>query len=102
DSGAPLTGVREHDEPDFEALNPLGFPIIPEFSHMRRARSDNPRELFYRRVYNYDLPPNSADQISDAGLIFTTFQHDVATQFTPIQQRLAEVDLLNVWTTPIG
>lgn len=26
----------------------------------------------------------------------------VAAQFVPIQRRLAELDLLNEWTTPIG
>lgn len=101
DSGAPLTGVLETDEPDFDAVTPIGFPVIAEYSHIRRARSDNPRQRIFRRSYNYDLPPADGT-VSNAGLIFTSFQADVDEQFTPIQQRLDELDLLNEWTTPIG
>ena len=36
------------------------------------------------------------------GLIFASYQADLAAQFLPIQARLAEFDLLNFWTTPIG
>lgn len=102
DTGAPLTGRREHDEPDFTATNAVGFPVIADFAHIRRARSENPNEAFYRRVYNYELPPEQPNAISSSGLIFTGYQHNVDTQFTPIQRRLAELDLLNEWTTPIG
>ncbi|MGO2819128.1 MAG: Dyp-type peroxidase, partial [Brevibacterium aurantiacum] len=35
-------------------------------------------------------------------LLFASFQADIERQFLPIQRRLAEVDLLNEWTTPIG
>ena len=101
DTGAPLTGTREHDEPDFAAVTPIGFPVIPEFSHMRRARSDSAEERIFRRSYNYDDTPLPG-QISNAGLIFASFQADVARQFIPIQRRLDELDLLNQWTTPIG
>jgi len=101
DSGAPLTGVLETDEPDFDALTPIGFPVIAEYSHIRRARSDNPRQRILRRSYNYDLPPADGT-VSNAGLIFTSFQADVDEQFTPIQQRLDELDLLNEWITHIG
>ncbi len=100
-SGAPLTGHAEHDEPDFDAKTPLGFPVIPEFSHMRRSRPDDPAQRIFRRAYNYDVPP-AAGGVSDSGLIFVSFQADVDRQFVPIQQRLDELDLLNEWTTPIG
>lgn len=100
-NGAPLTGTEEFDAPDFEAKTALGFPVIPEFSHIRRARGDNPRERIFRRSYNYDIPPSGAD-VSDSGLIFIAFQADVDRQFVPIQRRLDELDLLNEWTVPIG
>lgn len=100
-NGAPLTGTREHDEPNFEAVTAIGFPVIPKFSHMRRARSDNPNERIFRRSYNYDDTP-AGEQVSNSGLIFASYQADVATQFVPIQRRLDELDLLNQWTTPIG
>lgn len=100
-NGAPLTGTAEFDEPDFDAKTAIGFSLIPEFSHMRRARSENTSERIFRRGYNYDEAPTGG-QISDSGLIFVSFQADVERQFTPIQRRLDELDLLNEWTTPIG
>lgn len=100
-SGAPLTGTLEHDEPDFEATTPVGFPVIPEFAHVRRARSDDTHERIFRRGYNYDVEATDGG-LSDSGLIFTSFQHDVGSQFLPIQRRLDELDLLNEWITPIG
>ncbi|WP_445155691.1 Dyp-type peroxidase [Arthrobacter sp. Hor0625] len=100
-NGAPLTGSHEHDEPDFAALSPHGFPVIPDVSHLRRARPDDPSQRIFRRAYNYDAVPG-AGGVSDSGLIFVSFQADVARQFTPIQQRLAEADMLNLWTTPVG
>lgn len=100
-NGAPLTGANEHDEPDFDAKTPVGFPVIPEFSHMRRSRPDDARQRIFRRGYNYDERPGGG-QVSDSGLIFVSFQADVDTQFVPIQRRLDELDLLNEWTTPIG
>ena len=97
-NGAPLTGLTETDEPDFEAKTSIGFPVIPEFSHVRRARGD---ETIFRRGYNYDDHPVGG-AVSNSGLIFVSFQADVDAQFVPIQQRLADLDLLNEWTTPIG
>ncbi len=38
----------------------------------------------------------------DVGLLFVAYAADITTQFVPIQQRLAENDLFNTWTTPIG
>ncbi|KTR93704.1 peroxidase [Microbacterium testaceum] len=100
-TGAPLTGTDEFDEPDFEAKDAIGFPVIPEFSHLRRSRSDDPSQRIFRRGYNYDQTP-PAGEVSDAGLVFVSFQADVDGQFVPIQQRLDQLDLLNQWTTPIG
>ena len=102
DTGAPLTGTNEHDEPDFAATNAAGFPVIASFAHMRRARSDNPRERIVRRGYNYETPATGGDALSDTGLVFAAFQADVTAQYVPLQRRLDELDLLNKWTTPIG
>lgn len=99
--GAPLTGKREHDEPDLEARDELGLEKIASFAHIRRARSDDPDERFLRRSYNYDQAP-AAGTMSDSGQVFVSFQADVEAQFLPIQRRLDELDLLNQWTTPIG
>ncbi|MCP2267253.1 Dyp-type peroxidase [Promicromonospora thailandica] len=99
-NGAPLTGREEHDEPDFEATTAIGFPVIPEFSHVRRARGE-PHERIFRRSYNYDDRPVGA-AISRSGLIFVSFQADVDRQFVPVQRRLDRLDLLNEWTIPVG
>lgn len=100
-NGAPLTGTGEFDEPDFEAKTPIGFPVIPDFSHMKRARTDDPSQRIFRRGFNYDERPAGAS-VSESGLLFVSFQADVDAQFVPIQQRLSDLDLLNEWTTPIG
>ncbi|GAB3601316.1 Dyp-type peroxidase [Microbacterium tumbae] len=99
-NGAPLTGVEEFDEPDFEATTPIGFPVIPQFAHIRRARGGGSEKIF-RRAYNYDERPGGAS-VSESGLLFVSFQADVERQFVPMQRRLDELDLLNEWTTPIG
>ena len=50
----------------------------------------------HRRGDDYDDGPE------EAGLIFVAYMADPDTQFVPIQRRLSELDVLNVWTTPIG
>ncbi|MEC5179163.1 Dyp-type peroxidase [Arthrobacter sp. CG_A4] len=100
-TGAPLTGTNEHDEPDFAAVSKLGFPVISDVSHLRRARPEDSSQRIFRRAYNYDAAPG-AGEVSHSGLIFVSYQADVDKQFTPIQRRLDELDMLNQWTTPIG
>ena len=99
DTGAPLTGKNEHDEPDFDATNDLGFTVIPPKSHIRRAQLEDGRQIF-RRAYNYD-DQVSADGTSDTGLIFASYQKDIAT-FADIQAQLDNGDMLNDWVTAIG
>jgi len=100
-SGAPLSGTAERDEPDFTALDASGLPMIPDFSHVTRAHVTDSALKILRRPYNYDGAPNALGH-PDAGLIFAAYQRDIARQFVPIQQRLADKDLLNEWITPIG
>lgn len=52
-----------------------------------------------RRPYNYD---DSGPGGAQMGQICMSFQADLAAQFVPVQQRLADSDLLNEWTTPVG
>ena len=101
DNGAPLTGRVETDRPDFTATNQIGFPVISEFAHIRRAFVEDDRLRIFRRPYNFD-DGLGADGRPDAGLIFAAYQADAARQFTPIQRKLDEADLLNAWVTPIG
>jgi dye decolorizing peroxidase len=96
DNGSPLTGAAERDVPDLEALGPDGLPVIPSFAHIRLSAPRDGVARMLRRGYSYDDGPG------DAGLLFAAYQADIATQFLPVQQRLAERDLLNRWTTPVG
>ena len=100
DTGAPLTGQHETDEPDL-AASVNGIPVIPPNSHIALARHHHDTEQFLRRPYNYDDSP-AGDQTTDSGLIFAAYQRDPATQFVPVQQRLAAADALNRWVTTIG
>lgn len=100
-NGAPLTGTVEHDEPDLAALDATGLPAIADFAHLRVARGDGPALQILRRPYNFDDSPGP-DGGSDLGLLFCAYQADVTAQFVPMQRRLADGDLLNQWTTPVG
>ncbi|XVQ14668.1 Dyp-type peroxidase [Spirillospora sp. CA-255316] len=99
--GSPLTGRAEHDEPDLDAVDARGLPVISEVAHVRLARTADPSQRMLRRAYNYDEEV-SADGVSDSGLLFASYQADIDRQFTPVQRRLAKDDQLNLWTTPIG
>ena len=68
---------------------------------MRRARTDNPAEKFLRRPLSYDAGIR-ADGTSNVGLLFAAYMANIEKQYLPVQQRLADLDLLNTWTTPIG
>jgi dye decolorizing peroxidase len=109
-SGAPLTSPADAPSTaaaDLDAKTPLGFHVIDDGSHLRRARGDN-KEKILRRPYSYDDAPEvdpttgRMSGLSNTGLIFVAYQADPMTQFAPMQARLAEKDLLNLWTTPIG
>ncbi len=99
-TGAPLSGGGEHDEPDLTATDSSGLPLIPQFSHIARAASTGRGDRFLRRSYNYD--EGITDGVVDQGLLFAAYQADLTRQYLPVQTRLAEQDLLNEWTVPIG
>ncbi|HSO65373.1 MAG TPA: Dyp-type peroxidase [Ornithinibacter sp.] len=101
DTGAPVTGTRLEDAADLEAVDELGFHRIDDAAHLRRAHAAAPHERFLRRPYSYDDPPEGGGT-SSSGLVFIAFQADPVRQFLPVQRRLAEADLLNIWTTPVG
>ncbi|OBI73354.1 Dyp-type peroxidase [Mycobacterium sp. E740] len=100
DTGAPLTGRLESDEPDLDATE-NGIPVIPPNSHVALARHRSDTEQFLRRPYNFDDTP-PVGRTTDSGLIFAAYQRDPAAQFTPVQRRLAAADALNEWITTIG
>ncbi|WP_051485351.1 Dyp-type peroxidase [Nocardioides sp. J54] len=125
--GAPLTGRREHDEPDYGALADDGQPVIPVDAHIRRVRG----APMYRRGYSYDYgqliasaggrpdPTAPADDGHDhapgtpehdhgghgdldAGLLFCAYGNDPDNQFVAAQLRSAESDRLNAFVQHTG
>ncbi|MFB7944457.1 Dyp-type peroxidase [Kitasatospora phosalacinea] len=93
DSGAPLTGTAEHDDPDIYAKHPDGSYVIPATAHVRLSspRLDGGARML-RRGWSYDDGP------TDRGLLFCAFMRDPAL-FTRVQTRLAERDALTPFLT---
>jgi dye decolorizing peroxidase len=99
--GAPLTGSKESDLPDFEARSASGLKVIPEFAHIRRASNSGEGERIFRRPFSYEMPISKEGSM-DVGLLWCAYQANIEKQYLPMQLRLAELDLLNRWTLPIG
>ncbi|WP_019200753.1 iron uptake transporter deferrochelatase/peroxidase subunit [Tsukamurella sp. 1534] len=102
DSGAPLDGAQETDDPDF-SQDPEG-DVIPLDSHIRLA---NPREgentekqRLVRRSYNYDLGLDMNGNMA-CGHVFICFQQDLEAQFEEVQKRLIDEPLTD-YVTPFG
>ena len=99
-TGAPLTGEHEFDPVDLEAKDEAGLEVIPPQSHVARAHARSPEELFLRRPFNFTSDGGGGDP--ESGLLFAAYCANIDRQFLPVQERLAEADLLNTWTTPTG
>ena len=99
DTGAPVTGGRVDTPADLEATDELGFHVVDDAAHLRRAHATAPHERFLRRPYSYD---DGVGAETHVGLVFVAYQADPVRQFVPVQRRLAEMDLLNLWTVPVG
>jgi deferrochelatase/peroxidase EfeB len=99
--GAPLTGTKEFDVPDFAALDPEGEPVIDPLAHIRlSAPENNDGVMIKRRSYNY-TDGLAADGVLDAGLLFISYQND-PQHFIRLQSRLGQYDLLNEYIRHIG
>ncbi|MGB2969793.1 MAG: Dyp-type peroxidase [Candidatus Nanopelagicales bacterium] len=102
DSGAPLTGMVERDQPDFSAQNADGSLVIPAAAHIRLAHHTSTRGAkILRRSYSYD-DGYRPDGQPDAGLMFIAWQADPRTGFVPIQNRLDVGDAMNHMTSAEG
>jgi dye decolorizing peroxidase len=99
--GAPVTGGGEFDEIDPRARDGSGFAVVPAAAHSLRAKAREPAERMLRRGFSFDDGP-TAEGVPEAGLLFAAYQADAARAFVPVQTRLAESDVLNLWITHTG
>ena len=100
-SGAPLTGKKEFDTPDFSQKGDDGKPIIPDNAHIRLVAHENNEGLkILRRSYNYTEGINEVGLL-DAGLLFIAYQNDPAN-FEALQAKLGTSDALNEYISHIG
>jgi deferrochelatase/peroxidase EfeB len=102
-SGAPLTGSKEFDTPNFGAKDASGEPVIPANAHIRLAAHENNGGIrILRRGYSYTDGIVSASGELDAGLFFIAFQKDPRKQFVPLQRALGAHDALNEYIQHVG
>ena len=100
-TGAPLTGTREHDAPDFQKKDADGNLIISPLAHIRLAAHENNGGIkILRRSYNYTDGINQAGFL-DAGLLFIGYMNDPG-HFETLQARLGASDALNEYISHIG
>lgn len=93
--GAPLTGAKESDTPDYAAKNPDGTPVIATDAHIRLAAPENnDGKSILRRGYSYTDGIDPASGEFDAGLFFIAFMRDPQV-FIDLQNKLGSQDALN-------
>lgn len=92
--GAPLSGGKEFDEPNFEIKGRENAPLIAPNSHVFLAHpKNNNGAQMLRRGYNY-TDGNDALGRLDAGLFFIAFVRRPSTQYTPMQTRMSQQDTM--------
>jgi deferrochelatase/peroxidase EfeB len=102
DSGAPLTGKGEFDDPDYAAVGADGEPVIPADAHIRLASPENNGGLrILRRGYSYTDGIDATTGTLDAGLFFVSFQSSPQA-FVTLQRKLGSKDALNEYIRHVG
>ncbi len=99
-SGAPLTGKREKDTPDFTAHSHGERTISPTSHISLAAHEHNGGVKLLRRPYNYTDGINKVGQL-DAGLLMIIYVND-PEHFIRIQRKLGASDRLNEYISHIG
>jgi deferrochelatase/peroxidase EfeB len=103
ETGAPLTGKREFDTPDFSAKHGDGSPVIPANAHIRLAAFENNNGLrILRRGYSYTdgIDPDTGEL--DSGLFFICYNKNAFDQFVVLQRKLGLQDALNEYIVHTG
>jgi deferrochelatase/peroxidase EfeB len=99
--GAPLTGTKEFDTPNFTKKTSSGEYMISPTAHIAlAAHENNGGTKIHRRSYNYTEGIDGVGQI-DAGLLFIAFVDD-PEHFVTLQRKLGSVDRLNEYISHIG
>ncbi len=94
DTGAPLSGGEEFDQPDFDMPGSNDLPVVAPDAHVRLVHPDfNNGARMLRRGYNFVDGSNSLGGL-DAGLFFLAFVRNPDTHFIPIQTKMAANDAL--------
>ncbi len=111
-SGAPIGGKDEFDEPDYDATDKDGNPVIAENAHIRLASAvNNDGAKILRRPYSYNnganftaerWPPWRQDMEYDAGLLFVCYQRDPRTGFIKLFDKMSRFDMMNQFVTHTG
>jgi deferrochelatase/peroxidase EfeB len=100
--GAPLTGSRETDVPDYAAKRADGTPVIPVNAHIRLAAPENnDGRAMLRRGYSFTDGVDPASGELDAGLFFLAFLNDPRV-FVDLQNKLGSLDALNEYIEHVG
>lgn len=100
--GAPLSGGKEFDQPDFKRSGREGAPLIDPNSHVALAHPDHNNGVrLLRRGYNYVDGNDQLGRLS-AGLFFIAFVTDPRTHYIPMQNRLSRNDLMMEYLQHVG
>ncbi len=99
--GAPLSGGKEFDEPDFELAGRDG-PLIDPNSHVALAHpSANGGVRMLRRGYNFVDGSNDIGRI-DAGLFFLAYVVDPRSHYIPMQTTISSRDRMQEYLQHTG
>lgn len=111
-TGAPLGKQREQESLGLDRMDKDGNPVVPELSHAAlSAPENNDGAQILRRAFSYDngiarfaerWPPWRQHMTFDAGLLFQCYQKDPRTGFIKIFARMAQLDMLQQFTTHVG